>query len=421
MKKISMAIASAVMASVMAISSTLSAPGTAFADSGNADYEIACKIGNNLKEQLVHTIQPATLQVRKAEESLLDATEGDIRELNITNTLAEAFPEMFDCENAIESDQGFYYADVLDTHILYAPGMLDRLEINGASYSVLGNKLDVNLCYEPQSGYYRAEVSYNSSDVYSFRVESDDIVDEAPEEEGLGTYILTAKSSDGYTKVMSPVDLATMAILTEFAENYAIGLPEAPVEEETEPVLGPPIAITPVMSLDADIDDVAEYVVEKLSNADVGAVNHDIEARLDAGEDIRDMRTQEFIDWRNLELKVASGYMQAELFGTHVLCSGQSFNKLGSLTEATCIVDVPSYDGSGYTCIELNAASANKMSILVSRWNYDGTMIDSTNRNLETCGYRNESFYTIQISDDSVMDSDMIALLRTMVGFAFYE
>ena len=421
MKKISMTIASAVMASVMAISSTLSAPGTAFADSGNADYDIACKIGDNLKEQLVHTIQPATLQVRKAEESLLDATEGDIRELNITNTLAEAFPEMFDCENAIESDLDFYYADVLDTHILYAPSMLDRLEINGASYSVSGNKLDVNLCYEPQSGYYCAEVSYNSSDVYSFRVESDDIVDEAPEEEGLGTYILTAKSSDGYTQVMSPVDLATMAILTEFAEDYAVGLPEAPAEEETEPVLGPPIAITPVMSLDANIDDVAEYVVDKLSNADVRAVNHDIEARLDAGEDIRDMRAQEFIDWRNLELKVASGYLQAELFGTHVLCSGQSFNKLGSLTEATCIVDVPAYDGSGYTCIELNAASANKMSILVSRWNYDGTMIDSTNRNLETCGYRDESFYTIQICDDSVMNSDMIALLRTMVGFAFYE
>ena len=421
MKKISMTIASAVMASVMAISSTLSAPGTAFADSGNADYEIARKIGDNLKEQLVHTIQPATIQVRKAEESLLDATEGDIRELNITNTLAEAFPEMFDCENAIEPDLDFYYADVLDTHILYAPSMLDRLEINGASYSVSGNKLDVNLCYEPQNGYYCAEVSYNSSDVYSFRVESDDIVDEAPEEEGLGIYILTAKSSDGYTQVMSPVDLATMAILTEFAGNYAVGLPEAPAEEETEPVLGPPIAITPVMSLDADIDDVAEYVVDKLSNADVRAVNHDIEARLDAGEDIRDMRTQEFIDWRNLELKVASGYMQAELFGTHVLCSGQSFNKLGSLTEATCIVDVPAYDGSGYTCIELNAASANKMSILVSRWNYDGTMIDSTNRNLETYGYRDESFYTIQICDDSVMNSDMIALLRTMVGFAFYE
>ena len=175
------------------------------------------------------------------------------------------------------------------------------------------------------------------------------------------------------------------------------------------------------MSLDADIDDVAEYVVDKLSNADVGAVNHDIEARLDAGEDIRDMRTQEFIDWRNLELEVASGHMQAELFGTHVLCSGQSFNKLGSLTGATCIVDVPSYDGSGYTCIELNAASTNKMSILVSRWNYDGTMIDSTNRNLETYGNRNESFYTILVCDDSVMDSDMIALLRTMVDFAFYE
>lgn len=439
MKKMSKALVSAFVAMVMAATPVTSTSSTAFADTGSyevnlTDYEIAQNIGTELEAQLVHTIQPASVNVRRAEEAILDSVGGDIRELYVYGTLVDAFPELFARPNSLHYEMGTYHAEIDDFYVSYLPSTMDYAEVSGSRYELYGenSELNVKVDFEMDFGYH-VQVSYDDCDPYIFTIESDDIADEGVDDTNLGTYILTTQSAAG-VQLSSPTDLGILAILTEFAHYYSIGMPQDEPEhdvdylddtsEDPECVLGPPIAINPVMSLECDVDDVAEYVVEELFDADLGLVNREIEHRLDAGEDIRLMCAEEFVDWRNLTLHDPSSYVRAEYNGTHVFYSGQSFNKFGYLSGGgVYIVDVPAIVGSGYTTVEVQAKADNEYWVSVSRYTKDGHAIDSTYRTISSFRSHDDAYYTIPLrdTDDTFMSSDEIAILKVLVGLAYAQ